>query len=120
MEPVSAASPQEGEVNFPQLRFLRRLTVFLGVLLAVGAIVVVAAIAVKLGQMGGSVAGGASNGGVPWQSSVTLESGERFVSATADRGRLYLHIKGPANDGGRVVVVESSSGRHVGTVNLVR
>ncbi len=81
---------------------------------------VVVAIAVKLGELGGSVAGGASDGGVPWQSSVTLGDRERLVGASADRGRLYLHIEDAASGGARVVVVEGASGRRVGTVSLAR
>lgn len=85
-----------------------------------GAIVIVVAIAVKLGELGGMAADTSNSGSSAWQSSVLLEEGERLVGTSVERGRLFLQIENAGTGAARVVLVESTSGRVLGVVELDR
>ncbi len=103
---------------------LKRLVIFLAVLIVGGLIVVVTTIAVRLGEMGESAADETGAGdqvstrpAAPFGDRIVdIEAGESLVSVTPDGGRLFLHLRGPGGD--RIVVLDAAGGARLGTYRL--
>ena len=90
---------------------LKRLVIFLGLLVAVGLIVVVTTIAMRIGEMDETAAGGdqaVSGRTAPFIEPVSWP-GESLVSMEPDGGRLYLHLRmNGISD--RIVVLNAADG----------
>lgn len=99
---------------------LKRLVIFLGLLIIGGLIVVVTTISMRLGEMGETAAAGdqvSHRPAAPFgDRTVALEAGETLVGVEPDGGRLFLHLRGPGGD--RIVVLEAAGGALLGTIRL--
>lgn len=92
-------------------------TVLKAVVIGLGVLIILALIALVAGaiwKLGGSQAPASAAG--PYETSVAVAPGESLAGMTGAGDRLYLHVTG--TQGPRIIVVDSLTGRVLGTVRL--
>jgi hypothetical protein len=86
-------------------------------LLVLGLALLVVGVVRTAGEFGGELGDSAADEASFGETDLALPAGARLITMSADRGRLYLHVR-EADGGEAILVVDGTDGRLLGRIRL--